>query len=175
MNREPRAGRPAQPTAPPSSHLLRTLAAVAPGARVVDLACGSGAHAEALTHLGFDVWACSGRPADVDAARRRLAALVPDADTRVTPARPDALGYPDAFADWVVASALDAADVPGALAEAARVVAPGGWVWLEVPAGDAHGLAPGAVAAGLLVAESEGADEARGTVHAIYRRAGTVG
>ncbi len=159
-----------------SAHLLRTLAAVAPGARVVDLACGNGAHAEALAQLGFDVWACAAPAVHVDATRARLAPLVGDAEARVTRARAGALGYPDAYAAWVVATAVDAADLPDALAEGARVLVPGGWLWAEVPAAAASALAAAAAdAAGLVVAEAQTRDEERGTVRAIYRRPGTVG
>lgn len=158
-----------------SAHLLRTLAAVAPGVRVVDVACGAGAHAEALARLGFDVWACDEAADCVEATRERLAGLVRDAPIRATRARPDALGYPDAYAAWVVATAVEVARLPGAVAEAARVLAPGGWLWIEVLLADAAGLADAAHAAGLSVAEAPARDDARGTVHAIYRRPGTVG
>ena len=115
----------------PSDHLLRTLAAVPPGARVVDAACGSGRHLVPLAHLGFDVWGSAADADDVDAARQRLAEILgpEEAARRVTPAAPDALGYPDAWADWMVLAGPD--DLADALAEAARVLKPGAWVWVE--------------------------------------------
>lgn len=158
-----------------SAHLLRTLAAVAPGTRVVEMACGAGAHTEALVRLGFDVWACSARADHVAVTRARLAGLVDDAEARVTPAAPTALGYPDAFAGWVVATGLDAAVLPAGVAEAARVLAPGGWLWIEVLAADGSALADAAREAGLAVAEGGAAEAARGTIRAIYRRPGAVG
>ena len=182
-----------------SAYLLRTMASVAPGTRVVDLAAGDGMHADALARLGFDVWASVLDPTGVDRARARLADALGDpaeAERRVSRAAPDALGYPDAFAPWAVA-ALDAAarDDAGALAgvfaEARRVLVPGGWLWTDVPGADAAdlddrlaqdtaavaALLAAATAAGLAVASRPFVDEARGTVVAVFRRvdAGTVG
>ena len=167
-----------------SPYLLRTMASVAPGTRVVDVAAGSGAHAEALARLGLDVWASA---ADPDAARARLTqALGPDeAARRTARAAPDALGYPDAFAPWLVASRLDAAALAGAFAEARRVLAPGGWLWTEIDGGSAdlsldarldadrqaaRRLAEAADAAGLAVASRPTADAERGTVAVVFRR-----
>lgn len=160
----------------PSHHLLRTLAAVAPGTRVVDLACGDGIHAEPLARLGFDVWASAADASDVEAARARLAdALSADeAVRRVTRAAPDALGYPDAWADWTVLTAAPTEALPAALAEGARVLRPGGWLWAEVPAAAAPSLAAAAQAAGLVVAEAMAEEPDRGTVRAVFRRPGTV-
>ena len=180
-----------------SPFLLRTMASVAPGTRVVDVACGDGAHAEALARLGFDVWASAGSAARVATARTRLAGVVGEAEAarRVTLARPDTLGYPDAFAPWAVASRPDAARLADVFAEAQRVLVPGGWLWAElVGAGPDAGaldidarlaadtqaaaaLAAAAEAAGLAVASRPAADEARGTVVAVFRRvdADTVG
>ena len=157
---------------PPSAHLLRTLAAVVPGSRVVDAACGAGRHLGPLALLGFDVWAATaGDPAP---ARRQLAAaLGPDAEPRVTHAAPDALGYPDAWADWVVLADVARDTLAGALAEAGRVLRPGGWVWVEVAAGEEGALSGAARAAGLALAEPPAAEDGR--VHAIYRRPGDVG
>ena len=155
----------------PSDHLLRTLASVAPGARVVDVACGEGRHLDPLARLGFDVWgATDGDPAP---ARRALAAVLGDAEAerRVSHAAPDALGAPDAWADWMVVSGLDAARLGPALAEAARVLKPGAWVWVEGPA--AAALREAATAAGLADAEAPAGDD--GAVHAIFRRPGAVG
>lgn len=157
-----------------SAPLLRLLAAVAPGTTVVDAACGTGLHAEPLARLGLDVWASAEADADVEATRRRLAFL-PDAAQRVTRARPDALGYPDGFAPWAILSGLTGDNLPAAVAETARVVAPGGWLWVEVVPDDADAMARAAESAGLLVASWPEADDARGTVHALYRTPGGVG
>ncbi len=177
-----------------SAYLLRTMASVAPGTRVVDVAAGAGLHADALTRLGFDVWASAHDPADVAAARTRLADVLGDADEaerRVSRARPDALGYPDAFAPWAVATVSGADALADVFAEARRVLVPGGWLWTDLPGADATdlpdrlaqdkaavaALAEAALAAGLAVASRPLVDEARGTIVAIFRRvdADTVG
>ena len=182
-----------------SAYLLRTLASVAPGTRVVDVAAGGGDHAAALARLGFDVWASTD---DADTVRQRLAdALGADADARdearrrVARARPEALGYPDAFAPWLVASRLEANTLAEAFAEARRVLVPGGWLWAELDGAGpgvaslpleerleadkeaARRLAAAAAAADLAVASRPTADDARGTVVVIFRRvdADTVG
>lgn len=156
----------------PSGHLLRTLAAVPPGTRVVVVACGEGVHAEPLARLGFDVWACDADDRSIVATRQRLAEVVgeDDAECRVTHARADALGYPDAFAGWVV---LDGDAVsPAVLTETARVVAPGGWVWTETETPDA--LLDQAEAAGLLLAEAPATEPGRTRAHVILRREGGI-
>lgn len=183
-----------------SPDLLRTLASVAPGTRVVDVAAGDGVHAHALARLGFDVWASSASPAGAEATRERLADVLgpDDAARRVAVARPDALGYPDAFAPWLVASRLSPDGLAEAFVEARRVLAPGGWLWAEVDgaapasasaaalsvaarlAADkqaARALADAAEAAHLAVASLPTADTDRGTVVVVFRRvdADTVG
>ena len=154
----------------PSAPLLRTLAAVPPGARIVDAACGTGRHLDPLARLGFDVWASTDE-AGLEAARSALAATLGDGEAarRVTPAAPDALGYPDAWADWVVLAG--APDLEAALTEAARVLKPGAWVWVEADADE--GLDAAAHAAGLVEAQAPAEDAGRW--HAIYRKAGGVG
>ncbi len=168
-----------------SAYLLRTMASVAPGTRVVDVACGSGAHAEALARLGFDVWASTEDAALAEDARTRLADALDDAARRVSVARPETLGYPDAFAPWAVATDLGAERLSDVFAEARRVLIPGGWLWTDTPGADPGlpvevrleadraaitRLADAARDAGLAVASRPVVDEARGTVVAIFRR-----
>lgn len=154
-----------------SGHLLRTLAAVSPRARVVVVGCGEGVHAEAVARLGFDLWACDPDGERVAVARRRVGtALGPDeAVRRVTRSRLDALGYPDGYADWLVFDTAPEADALGpAVAEAARVLAPGAWLWAEGP--DAAALLAAAEAAGLVLAEAPASEPGREGAHVILRQ-----
>lgn len=91
------------------------------------------------------------------------------AGQRVVAASAVASGFPSASADWVVL-ALSGGSRPAALAEAFRLLTPGGWVWVETD--EAGGLEAEAEAAGLVPAEA--ASESDGRVTAIYRRPGAV-
>ena len=126
---------------PPSDHLLRTFAAVPHTSRVLDLGCGGGRHTIPLARLGFDLHACDAAEEAVAQARARLADVLGtgEAQRRVIRARPDALGYPDGFFDWIAAYDVYAAEATrerllDALGETRRVLKPGGWVYLTVPA-----------------------------------------
>ncbi|MDT0631185.1 class I SAM-dependent methyltransferase [Rubrivirga litoralis] len=155
----------------PSDHLLRTLAAVPVPARVVDLGSGAGETAEALARLGFEVWAVDPDAAHAEAARSRLAPLVGDAEAarRVTRADLGALGFPDAWADWVVLAAPPPTVLDAAVAEAARVLRPGAWLWAAA-AVEPDQLDGAAERAGLLVAEASVREG--GAARAVYRRPG---
>lgn len=160
-----------------AAHLLRTLASVPPGARVVEVGGGAGETAEALVRLGFDVWAADPDDAGVEAARERLAPLLgPDeAQRRVTRAEPGALGFPDAWADWAVLAAPPGVGTPAldeSVAEAARVLRPGAWLWVQ-GAVDPARLDAAAERAGLVTAEPPATEG--GAAHAVYRRPGGVG
>ena len=149
----------------PSAHLLRTLAAVAPGTRVVDLACGDGRHLVPLARLGFDVLGVTDPPGP---AAARLAEVLDDARQRVV-ARSDSIE--DASADWVVLAVGGAPD-RNLLGEARRILRPGGWVWVEVDHEHDQAMAAGARDVGLAEAEEPGIEGER--VHAVYRNPGAV-
>ena len=126
---------------PPYDHLLRTFAAVPAGERVLDLGCGAGRHTYPLALLGFDCYACDPEEDLLVEARVRLVEVMGGSGVyeRITPAGAAALGYPDAYFDWVIAfRAYDGArsevELADMLAETRRVMKRGAWVYLAVPA-----------------------------------------
>lgn len=125
----------------PSDHLLRTMAAVPISSYVLDLGCGEGRHTEPLLRLGFPVHACDPHADRVDAARGRIEDLVSDgeADTCVRHAGLDEIDYPEGSFDWVIAYHAETFgptndDLAALLKAARRVLKPGGWVYITVPA-----------------------------------------
>lgn len=127
---------------PPSDHLLRTLAAVPVSSHILDLGCGEGRHTEPLLRLGFPVHACDPRLAAVRKTREAILNLVGEETVEqcVRPAALDAMdAYPDAAFDWVIAYhaevwAQTADELATLMSEAARLLKPGGWVYVTVPA-----------------------------------------
>ena len=116
----------------PAARTMCRAVGIAPGDRVLDIACGPGTAALAARELG------AGRVAGVDYARGMIAAADADAGARpaVCYAVADALALPfaDASFDVVISSfgLIFAADPKLAAAEAARVLPPGGRVGLLV-------------------------------------------
>lgn len=115
-----------------SDHVLRTLAAIPVGSRILDL--GASAHVAALVQLGFDVWACSPSNDVLVESRTRLSEVLPGEEgKRITHAGLTALGYPDNHFDWIVFWGMfdltgSAEELVEILEEARRVLAPGGWI-----------------------------------------------
>lgn len=131
---------------PPSDHLLRTLAAVPVSSEILDLGCGQGRHTEALLRLGFPVHACDPRPAAVAATRETVGPLLEqgDVETVVQEAPLDAMAYPEATFDWVVAVEAetyvsDEEELRALFEEARRMLKPGGWLYVTLPAVEEDG------------------------------------
>jgi len=103
--------------------------------RILDLGAAGGRNTVFLAERGFDVHARDTAPAMVEETRRRTAAVLGEveADRRVRVGGMDLLDFPDGGFDLVIAlgviqCAPDLAVFEAALAETARVLAPGGSV-----------------------------------------------
>ena len=101
--------------------LLAEVAAIDAGARVCDLAAGTGKLTRSLAGLGASVVAVE----PVEGMRRQLSTVLPDAE--VVDGTAEAIPLPDGSVDVVtVAQAFHWFDAPSALAEIARVLRTGG-------------------------------------------------
>jgi len=128
----------------PSDDLLRTMAAVPVQSAVLDLGCGEGRHTEPLLRLGFPVHACDPRPEAVAATRSLVADLI-DEDTAeqcVGQATLETFDYPEETFDWVIAYRAEVYvetgdDLERLFTESRRVLKPGGWVYVTLPASEA--------------------------------------
>lgn len=175
----------------PSDHLLRTLAAVPVSSEILDLGCGDGRRMEALLRLGFPVHACDPRPDAVEAARELARELLEqgEVETVVQEASLDALDYPDTTFDWVVVEEAetyvsDADDLQTVFEEGRRLLKPGGWLYITLPA-ETEGIdgdGPAQFSTDVIEARRKAADlaeasaptrgenELNARIHAIYRR-----
>lgn len=124
----------------PSDHLLRMLAAVPVSSQILDLGCGYGRHTEPLLRLGFPVHACDPEPDAVAATRERVGDLLEEgsAESAVQQTPLEAIEYPDATFNWVIAydaeryvSTED--DLRALFEECRRILTPGGWLYITLP------------------------------------------
>ena len=122
-------------TQPTGEKLESFLAALSPGARVLELGCGNGLDAAQMLALGFDVDATDGTPELVTEAQKRIG-------ERARVMRFEAL---DSEADydgiWACASLLHvpAATLPDILARIHRALRPGGVFVASFKAGTGEG------------------------------------
>ncbi len=124
-----RAGRTA------SDRLDAFLAALAPGASILELGCGGGQDSQAMIERGFDVTPTDGTPEIAEQAARRLG-------RPVAVLRFDAIDAAEAYdAVWANACLLHVprADLPGILERVRLALRPGGIFYASFKAGDAEG------------------------------------
>jgi SAM-dependent methyltransferase len=80
---------------------------VAPGMRVLEAGCGYGRNLVYFLREGYEVFAADAEPRAVEQVRRVASALapaLPPENFRVEPV--EAMSFPDAFADFVISSAV---------------------------------------------------------------------
>lgn len=148
--------------------LMETLAGALPGARVVDVGCGDGRLARKLVEAG------AASALGVECSPRQLAkahALEPVDGVRVVEGVGEALPLPEACADIVVffnsLHHIPAAVMSTALAEAARVLVPGGAVYACEPVAEGDFYA--------LCREVDDEAEVRALAHAALHAASPAG
>jgi tellurite methyltransferase len=111
---------------------------IAPGMRIIDAGCGGGRNILYLLRNGYDVAGCDRDHHAVEAVRAlssRVAAHLPGGNFRVEPI--EAMSFPDACADVVLASAVlhfaaDEAQFEGMVKELWRVLKPGGMLFARL-------------------------------------------
>jgi SAM-dependent methyltransferase len=122
-----------------SDHLLRTLASIPVGERILELGCGSGKHTVPLFQLGFDVFVCDVFDVHINMAREKLSSvLTPEQiEERISRVAYVDLPYPENEFTWIFAfritdSCLNEADLVSLMSEAYRTLKMGGWIYVSI-------------------------------------------
>ena len=111
---------------------------IRPGHRVVDAGCGAGRNLTWLLREGYDMYGVDEDPRAVAAVQRLAASLAPALPPdHFRVARVEATGFPDAFADVVLASAVlhfarDTAQFDAMVDEIWRILRPGGLLFARL-------------------------------------------
>lgn len=120
-------------------HIERFVSLLPGAARVLDIGCGPGVDTGSLALRGVHTIA-------LDIAERFLELAAPHTGGRVVQADQRYLPFASAAFDGVWANAcllhLSKREAPGALAEIARVVKPGGYVYTAMQLGSGEGIEP---------------------------------
>ncbi|NMR18944.1 class I SAM-dependent methyltransferase [Cellulomonas fimi] len=160
------------PFAAPVRDVILAVSRAGPGSRVLDVGCGSGELLAQVAALGATGAGIDPAPGMVELARRRA----PEADVRL--GRAEHLPWDDGAFDVVVAvNSLQLADSAlDALAEAVRVVAPGGLVavasWAEAVRNDLTALEAAVAAAAEEELPPDGELRAPGGLESLLDEAG---
>lgn len=113
------------------TEFVTTTAALAPGAAILEIGCGTGQLTERLANHGFHLTAIDIGPSMVAAARRRLAKAKAEAEVSFQVTSFEDLAAPDESFDLVISSAaFHWIDPEVAFGKSARLLRPGGWLAL---------------------------------------------
>lgn len=105
-----------------------------PSQRLLDFGCGYGDTSVRLATVGYEVYGFDVSPANIDTARALSAQYGLEDRTRFSVQTAESLDYPDRFFDVIVGiDILHHVDIPAAVRECLRVLAPGGHVVFHEP------------------------------------------
>lgn len=105
-----------------------------PAQRLLDFGCGFGDTSVRLARVGYDVYGFDVSPANIDTARAISARYGFERRTHFSVQTAESLDYPDGFFDVIVGiDILHHVDIPAALRECLRVLAPGGHAVFHEP------------------------------------------
>ena len=143
----------------------------AKGSRMLDLGCGVGRMLAFGTEMGFEMYGIDLSTVAIDAARKWIKRIAPDAsaDGRIVAGDVRKLPWADAFFDHAMSeSALDSmpfATAATGVAEVSRVLKPGGYFYCSLISSDQTGYAPDF--SGEIIVETQ---HEQGTIQTFFNR-----